>query len=295
MKKYNFNFTAHFNMAMIISSLLVIGSIILFFTKGLNYGVDFRGGAEIQIKFKQAVSLAELRKILDDNGNQTSSVQAIGEATENEFLVKLPASKSDINVVTQSVQDLLTQKYPNQFEIRKTDVVGPKAGEQLKSSAMLALFWAMLAIMIYVGLRFDFKYAPGAIIALVHDIIITVGFFIITQKEFNLQIVAALLAIVGYSVNDTVIVYDRVRENEEAHPHYKLADNINSSVNSTLSRTILTSFATFIVCLIMFFMGGNVIQDFFFAMCIGIFVGTYSSVYVASAMTLFLEKFKLRK
>lgn len=294
MKKYNFNFTAHFNIALICSALLIVISIVLFFTKGLNYGVDFRGGAEIQIKFNQSLTLAELRETLDQSGSQTSSVQAIGESTENEFLVKLPATKDDINIVTQSVQNLLSAKYPNMFEIRKTDVVGPKAGEQLKTSALLALCWAMIAIMIYVGLRFDFKYAPGAIIALLHDVMIVIGVLIITQKEFNLQIVAALLAIIGYSVNDTVIVYDRVRENERAHPHYKLADNINSSVNSTLPRTILTSFATFIVCLIMFFMGGRVIQDFFFVMCIGILIGTYSSVYVASAMTLFLEKFKLR-
>lgn len=295
MKKYNFNFTAYFNFAFVCSTLLTIASIVLFFTKGLNYGVDFRGGAEIQVKFNKSLTLADLRETLDQNGNQTSSVQAIGEPSENEFLVKLPASKDDINVVTQSVQNLLSAKYPNMFEIRKTDVVGPKAGDQLKTSAFLALCWAILAIMIYVGLRFDFKYAPGAIISLLHDVTMIVGIFIITQKEFNLQIVVALLAIIGYSVNDTVIVYDRVRENELAHPHYKLADNINSSVNSTLSRTILTSFATFLVCLIMFFMGGSVIHDFFFAMCIGIFVGTYSSIFVASSTTLFLEKFKLRK
>lgn len=295
MKKYNFNFTAHFNIALICSVLLIMISIALFFTKGLNYGVDFRGGAEIQVKFNQTLTLENLRQALDQNGNQASSVQAIGDASENEFLLKLPASKDDINLVTQSVQNLLATKYPNMFEIRKADIVGPKAGDQLKTSAILALFWAMLAIMIYVGLRFDFKYAPGAIIALLHDVIIVVGVLIITQKEFNLQIVAALLAIIGYSVNDTVIVYDRVRENEMAHPHYKLAENINSSVNSILPRTILTSFATFIVCLIMFLMGGSVIQDFFFAMCLGIFVGTYSSIFVASSTTLFLEKFKLRK
>ena len=176
-------------------------------------------------------------------------------------------------------------------EILKTDIVGPKAGEELRISGFQAMAWALLMIMIYIALRFDYKYSPGAIVALLHDVIIIIGVFVLMQKEFSLQIVGALLAVIGYSVNDTVVVYDRVREHEERDHSKELNTQINTALNETLSRTLLTSLTTFIVAGVMFVMGGGIIHDFFFAICLGVIVGTYSSIFVAAPTIMFFDKF----
>ena len=177
-------------------------------------------------------------------------------------------------------------------EVRKTDIVGPKAGAQLRISGFQAMAWALLAIMIYIALRFDFKYSPGAIVALFHDVVIVVGCFALTGREFTLQTVAALLAVIGYSVNDTVVVYDRVREHEVKFSGRSLKEHINNAINETLSRTILTSGTTLFVALSMFFFGGQSIHDFFFAITLGVLVGTYSSIFVAAPVILFFDKFQ---
>lgn len=291
MKKYNIDFISKFPIAAAISIILVLGSIIMFATKGLNYGVDFRGGAELQIKFNSSMDQEGLRGSLNSEEFNISSIQSIGDTSENEFLIKIQATADDINKVTQAVSNKLEKDFSGQFNIRKTDVVGPKAGAQLRISGFQAMLWALLAIMIYIGLRFDFKYSPGAIVALLHDVIIIIGIFVLTQKEFSLQIVAALLAIIGYSVNDTVVVYDRVRENEENNPGKDLDKVIDKSINETLSRTIMTSLTTLIVSVIMFIFGGGSIKDFFFAITLGVIIGTYSSVFVASPTILFFDKF----
>lgn len=288
----NIDYVGKFKIAGIFSLLLVIGTIVLFFTKGLNYGVDFRGGVEIQVKFNKTVSLGDLRQTLTEKKVAMSQLQSIGDESQNEYLLKLETDKGDLNAISSQVSSALSEKYgQGSFEILKNDIVGPKAGAQLRTSAFQALFWAILAIMIYLALRFDYKFAPGAIAALIHDVVIILGAFIITQKEFSLQIVAALLAIIGYSVNDTVVIYDRVREIEAAHPELGSFEIMNRALNETMSRTIITSMTVLGVSLVMLFMGGAVIHDFFFAMTVGVILGVYSTIYIAVPMTVFTERF----
>jgi len=288
----NIDYVGKFKVAGLLSLLLVVGTFILFFTKGLNYGVDFRGGVEIQVKFKKTVGLGEVRELMAEKNVALSQLQSIGEAAQNEFLLKLETDKGDLNAISSQVSLVLTEKYgAESFEILKNDIVGPKAGSQLRVSAFQALAWAILAIMIYLALRFDYKFAPGAIAALIHDVTIIVGAFILTQKEFSLQIVAALLAIIGYSVNDTVVIYDRVREIENAHPSLSSFEIMNRALNETMSRTIITSLTVLGVSLVMLFWGGSVIHDFFFAMSVGVILGVYSTIFIAVPMTVFTERF----
>jgi preprotein translocase subunit SecF len=296
-KNKNINYVGMFKIAGALSLLLIIGTVVLYFTKGINYGVDFRGGVEIQVKFSNKVVLGELREVLNNNKVLMSQLQSIGDESQNEFLLKLETDKGrDLNAVSNQVSEVLSSKYgAGNFEILKNDIVGPKAGAELRISAFKALFWAILAIMIYLALRFDYKFAPGAIAALIHDVTIIIGAFILTQKEFSLQIVAALLAIIGYSVNDTVVIYDRVREIEAMHPHLSTIEVINRALNETMSRTIITSLTVFGVSIVMFFMGGSVIHDFFFAMTIGVVLGVYSTIFIAIPMTAFYEKFVNKK
>lgn len=288
----NIDYVGKFKVAGLLSLLLVVGSIVMFFTKGLNYGVDFRGGVEIQVKLKQPVTLGELRELMIQKNVAMSQLQSIGDESQNEFLLKLETDKGDLNAISSQVSAVLNEKYgAGSFDILKNDIVGPKAGAQLRTSAFQALAWAILAIMIYLALRFDYKFAPGAIAALLHDVIIIVGAFILTQKEFSLQIVAALLAIIGYSVNDTVVIYDRVREIENSNPSLSSFEVMNRALNETMSRTIITSLTVLGVSLVMLFWGGSVIHDFFFAMTVGVILGVYSTIFIAVPLTVFTEKF----
>ncbi len=290
MKKIDY--VGKFKIAGLVSLALIVATVVMFFTKGLNYGVDFRGGVEIQVKFKNAVSLGDLRTVLTEKNVAMSQLQSIGDDGQNEFLLKLETDKGDLNAISTLVGSVLTEKFgQGSFEILKNDIVGPKAGAQLRVSAFKALAWAILAIMIYLALRFEYKFAPGAIAALIHDVVIILGAFILTQKEFSLQIVAALLAIIGYSVNDTVVIYDRVREIEQANPTMGSFEIMNRALNETMSRTIITSLTVLGVSLVMLFMGGPVIHDFFFAMTIGVILGVYSTIFIAVPMTVFTERF----
>ncbi len=296
MKKYDINFVSKFPVAVIFSALMIIASITMFFSKGLNYGVDFRGGAEVQVLFDKEIKLADLRSAIDKEGFKSSSVQRIGDLDKFEFLVKVNAGEKDLNAVTDKITKMLMTNFKDlDPEIEKTDIVGPKAGEQLRISGFQAMAWALLMIMIYIALRFDYKYSPGAIVALIHDVLIIIGVFVLTDKEFSLQIVGALLAVIGYSVNDTVVVYDRVREHEEKSAGKGLRAQINIALNETLTRTVLTSITTFIVASVMYAMGGAGIEDFFFAICLGVIIGTYSSIFVAAPTVLFLDKLTAEK
>lgn len=286
-----FNFVSKFGITATISILVVAISLYGVISK-MNYGVDFRGGAEVQVKFSEVVKLSSIRKTLVDLGYKGVTVQTIGEDSDNEMLVKVAGTEGQLNEITEKVSIGLKEAYVAQgIDIRKIDIVGPKAGAELRKSGFLAMFWALLAIMVYISLRFDFKYAPGAIFALFHDVTIILGIFSFTGTEFTLQTVAALLAVIGYSVNDTVIVYDRVREHEEKNTGLGLSANINTAVNETLSRTILTSGTTLFVAGSMYFFGGLAIKDFFFAITLGVFIGTYSSIFVAAPITLLFDKF----
>lgn len=274
-----------------LSTIAFVGSVVLLMTKGLNYGVDFKGGAEVQVKFTQSVDIGILRDTLESNNIKVSSVQSIGEIGSNEFLVKIAASTDDINVGTDAAVAVINTKLGDKgIDIRRTEIVGPKAGEQLRSSGIWAMIWSVIGIMVYIGLRFDIKYAPGAAISLLHDAVITMGVLVITGKEFNLQILGAILALIGYSINDTVVIYDRIREHEQGSQRASIKDLINKGLTETLGRTFLTAGTTFSVCLVMFLFGGGVIHDFFFTLWIGIIIGTYSSLFVAAPLVLFLYK-----
>lgn len=293
----NVDYVGMFKIAGFISLALIIASFAGLFSKGLNYGVDFRGGVEIQVKFNEKTELSSLREYFAEKKVPVSQLQSIGDENQNEFLLKLESDKNaDLNAISNQVEAALAEKYgAGKFEILKNDIVGPKAGAELRTSAFKALLWAILAIMVYLALRFDYKFAPGAIAALLHDVFIIIGAFILTQKEFSLQIVAALLAIIGYSVNDTVVIYDRVREIEEANPTMPMIQVINRALNETMSRTIITSSTVLGVSLVMLFWGGSVIHDFFFAMTIGVVLGVYSTIFIAVPMTVFFEKFVTKK
>lgn len=276
-----------------IGSILVVVAALFFIVTKLQYGVDFRGGAEVQAKFNKQINLNTLRKEMKTAGFAGISVQSIGDVVDNEYLIKVPAKEGNLNAVTQKVSEALKTSFSGAgLEIRKVDIVGPKAGAELRKSGFLAMLWALLAIMVYIGLRFDFKYSPGAIVALFHDVTIILGIFALTGTEFTLQTVAALLAVIGYSVNDTVIVYDRVREHEQKYVGKTLSEHINNAINETLSRTVLTSGTTLFVSLTMYFFGGLAIRDFFMAISLGVIIGTYSSVFVAAPVTLFFDKMR---
>jgi len=296
MSKKNINYVGMFTPAGLISLALILATVVLYFIKGINYGVDFRGGIEVQVKFKSKIDVSDFRQSLSEANIPLSQLQSIGDDSQNEFLLKLESESVDLNVLSANLATKMNEKYgQGEFEILKTDIVGPKAGAELRLSAFKALFWAILAIMIYLALRFDYKFAPGAIAALVHDVTIIIGVFILTQKEFSLQIVAALLAIIGYSVNDTVVIYDRVREIEAAHPNLSMVETINRALNETMSRTIITSLTVFGVSVVMLFFGGAVIHDFFFAMTVGVILGVYSTIFIAVPMTAVFEKYFFKK
>ncbi len=286
---FKIDFVKYFIPCLIFSFITVAGSLVGTFTS-MNYGVDFRGGAEIQVKFGQKVSLDLLREHLSAKGFVGVMAQTMGNVEDNEYLIKVQADANQLNQVTQKIDTDLKQEFLSKgIEIRKIDIVGPKAGLQLRISGFLAMVWSILAIMIYVALRFELKFAPGVIIALVHDSCIVVGVYVVTQTPFTLQTVAAILAVIGYSVNDTVIIYDRIRENEIKYNHLSLKEQINLAINETLSRTIITSGATLLTSLGLLFFGGDAIRDFSLAMSVGIVAGTYSTIYIASPMTLFFD------
>lgn len=273
------------------SILLVLGSFFLLFNKGLNFGIDFTGGAVIQIKFNQAVDTSQVRGWLEEGKMKFSIIQRIGEVEENEFQLKLKGNVSNLQDLLTQVTSVFSRSVGSQgFTVRKVDVVGPRAGKALRASSFWAALYAIIGILIYIIIRFDFRYSPGAIIALLHDSVLILGAFVLTQQEFSLQIVAAVLTIIGYSINDTIIVYDRVRETIKANPKLSLEENINKSVNLTLSRTIVTSITTLLAVSALWIWGGGIIKEFAAALFLGVIVGTYSSVFIASPLFLFMAR-----
>jgi preprotein translocase subunit SecF len=285
------NFVKLFKFSVPFSLVLVVASIFTIVTM-MDYGVDFRGGAEVQLKFTENIQAKNLRSSLSQAGFPNAIVQDFGAPEDHEFLVKLQGEEDQLNQITEDVESSLSKAFAGSgMQIRKVDIVGPKAGAQLRISGFQAMLWALIAIMIYVGLRFDFKYSPGAVVAVIHDVIIVLGVFSITHLEFTLQTVAAMLAVIGYSVNDTVVVYDRVREHEQRNPALTLTQHINTAINETLSRTLLTSGTTLFISVTMYFFGGMAIRDFFMAISLGVLIGTYSTIFIAAPTVLFFNRF----
>lgn len=292
----NIDFLGKKNICIFISLLLVIISIFLVFTRGINYGIDFTGGIELQVKFNKDVDIKDLRLALSNiKGKDDLQVQSFGDKA-NEFLIRLQGEEENLEKVSSGITEQFNKSYgSDSFEVLKTDIVGPKVGAELRSSGFYAVLYALIGILIYITLRFDFKYSPGAVIALIHDVIITVGIFSLLQIQFTLSTIAALLTIVGYSLNDTVVVFDRIREVVGKNKGIIAPSLINKALNDTLSRTILTSFTTLLVVICLFIYGGSVIMNFSIALLIGITVGTYSSLFIATPSLMFFDKLREKK
>ena len=292
----NINFVGHRHVWIGISVLCILGTIALFFTKGLNYGIDFTAGAEVHVKVPASWEIGKLRTELEASELKGQKVIQIGEPSSHEFMVRAQGDATSLNKVGAQVEAVLAKSFKKgEYEILGEDVVGPAAGSSLKTNGLLAMFYAMLAILVYVAIRFDMRYAPGAVAALFHDSIIVVGVFILTGRQFDLTILAAILALIGYSNNDTIIVFDRVRETVLLHPEMSIEDAVNRSVNETLGRTILTSLMTFITVAALWMWGGSVIENFAFTLMIGIVVGTYSSIFIASSLVIYLTHYQQEK
>lgn len=267
-----------------VAILLSIGSMI--YHGGLKYGVDFAGGILLQIRFSKTVEISEVRNAMAAMGSKEAMVQKFGG--ENEFLIRIEKGPEDLEALSRQIQTSLQERFKGQaLEIRRVEVVGPKVGKDLKTKAIWAIGLAFIAILIYVAFRFhQFSYGIGGIAALIHDIIITFGAISLFDLEFSLPLLAVILTIIGFSINDTIVIFDRVRENIKKMRKEKIETVFNTSINETLGRTILTSGTVLMVVLILFFFGGSVIHDFTTAMIVGLISGTYSTVYVASPIVL---------
>jgi preprotein translocase subunit SecF len=269
--------------------LICLGSIL--FHGGLKYGVDFAGGILMQIKFSKPVSISEVRGALDVMGSKEAMVQAFGG--ENEFLIRVEKSSEDLEAMSKTIQASLQQQFKDKpLEIRRAEVVGPKVGKDLKKKALWAVGLSLVAILIYVAFRFhEISYGLGGIISLFHDVIVVYGAISIAGIEYSLNVLAVVLTIVGFSINDTIVIFDRVRENIKKMRKENLETIFNVSINETLGRTILTNGTVMVVVLILFFFGGPVIHDFATALVVGMITGTYSTVYIASPVVLAWEKY----
>lgn len=290
----NINFVGNMKLWFSISIAMItisITSVILH--GGLNLGIDFAGGTLVQVKFKQNTTTENLRKALDRIKLGGSIIQ---QFSPQEMVIRTAESTSDLKGLSSRIEDALSEAYSKgDFEVRRVELVGPKVGKDLTNKAIMAIVFSWIGMLVYIAWRFEFRYAVGGIIALIHDVTITVGALSLLNKEFTLTIVAALLTIIGYSINDTIVVCDRIRENIRKSGKKDFSEIINGSINETLSRTILTSFTVFIVVVVLFILGGEVIHDFAFAILVGVVVGTYSSIFIATPIVLAWEKFSPSK
>jgi len=291
------DFMSKRTVAFLVSAAMILISIIsLALHGGPNYGIDFAGGTLVQVRFTTSVTVGDIRAALNEAGLSGGLVQRFGAEGRAEYLIRLQTTSSDLEGLATTISEALSTRFgKDTVEIRRTEMVGPKVGKDLRQKGINAIIFALLGILIYISWRFEFRFAVGAVLALAHDVIISVGALSLANKEFSLPVLAALLTIVGYSLNDTIVVYDRIRENMRRMRKQPFAQLVNSSINETLSRTILTSATTLIVVVILFVMGGGVIHDFTFTLLVGIVVGTYSSIFVASPIVIIWQRWFPKK
>ena len=275
---------------LIISFILFFLSLASVFFKGLNLGIDFTGGSLIEARFKENIDLSNLRIQMNKLNLGEIQLQTIG--SENDIVIRVQEKKSNENKQTETIQIIKNSLSDKSIEYRRTEFVGPKVGGELVNAGITAVIFSLFGILIYIWLRFQWNFAVGAIIALIHDVILTLGFFSIFQFEFNLATVAAVLTIAGYSINDTVVIYDRIRESMRKYKQISFDEVINISLNGTLSRTLMTSLTTLMALLALFIFGGIVISSFIIALIWGVLIGTYSSLYVASPILTYLKQEK---
>ena len=283
--KSNYNFIGKRKPAIIFSIFFMIISIISFTAQGLNWGIDFSSGYVVQLKFEKNITISEVRNTIEKNGVNDAVIQSFGN--NNEVLIKM---KEDSNFNKDTINNFLIKSFgeTKPFKIVKLEFVGSQIGQELREKGEWAMLVALLSILVYIGFRFEFIYGVGAIIALIHDVVITLGFFSLFQIEFDLSVLSAILAVIGYSLNDTIVVYDRIRENTRVIKTTNYQNILNNSVNQTLSRTLITSLTTMFVLFSLFLLGGSAVELFALAMIIGILVGTYSSIFIASTSLLLL-------
>ncbi len=280
-----------------LSAVLLLAGMGSILAQGLQYGVDFEAGAIVHVRFDQQVPIEDIRQALRAGAVPDDEVQELGGAGAGyNVLIRVGESfvQDDLGRGREAITAALGEAYAGQFEVVNSESVGPKVGEDLRRQAVLATLYALGGILAYIAFRFEWIYGAAAVFAVFHDTLITLGFFSIFRQEINLTVIAALLTLVGYSVNDTIVVFDRVRENLKISRRMTLLQILNKSVNQTLSRTVLTSGLTLVAALAMFFFGGEVINNFAFALVVGVLVGTYSSVAVAAPTVLIYENYRLR-
>jgi preprotein translocase subunit SecF len=287
-RKTAIDFMGKRNIALILSSTLIVMSIISLATRGLNFGLDFTGGTLIEVSYPAPPNTVEVRNNLANAGFE-ALVQTFGAATD--IVVRIPPSDKEESSAELSTRVLaaLNQGVDGEVQMRRVEFVGPQVGDELTEQGILAVIYAMVGAFLYIMFRFQWRFSVGAIAALIHDVIISMGILSLVQIEFDLTVVAAILAVVGYSLNDTIVVFDRIRENFPRYRKRTPVDVLNTSINETLSRTLMTSGTTLLVLFALFYVGGEIIHGFAFTLIIGIVVGTYSSIYVASTGLLLLR------
>lgn len=292
-QKTEFGFVQFRNIAFGLSSILLIGSVVLFFTTGLNFGIDFKGGTEIEVETQGAADLGKIRSIVGTLNLGDVQIKEFGEANTVQIVVELQSGGDDEAAVkaqqevVEKIKSALDSEYGTPLTYLSISQIGGKVSGELTRSGTLAVITAVILMLGYIWFRFEWQFAVGAVLALAHDVILTIGMFSITQLDFTLAIIAAILTIVGYSMNDTVVVYDRVRENLRKFKRMPLDNLLDLSINDTLARTVMTSVTTLLALFSLYILGGEVIRGFTFAMIWGIFVGTYSSIFVAAPFLLF--------
>ena len=286
-KDLKINFLRVKNIATILSILAIISSLFFLVYKNLNFGIDFKGGTLIEIKKDENLSIAEIRNQLSELNIGDIQIQTFG--SDDVILIRIENSNNlDVNADMSSIE-LIRSSLGNDVIIQRTEIVGPKVSSELIQKGIIAIIIAVFLMLFYIWIRFEWQFSIGAVTALIHDVMITMGIFSFLQIEFNLSIIAALLTIIGYSMNDTVVVYDRIRENLRKYKQMNIFDLINQSLNETMSRTLLTSVTTLLALFSLYFLGGEVLKGFTLAMIIGVFIGTYSSVFIASQIILYLN------
>jgi preprotein translocase subunit SecF len=284
--KLSIDFMGKRRFAMLLSIVLVTVSLGVLVSKGLNFGIDFTGGTLIEVGYPEAVELEGIRASLADAGFGSPQVQHFGSSRDVLVRIAPQAGKDSVELSDNALNVLRVQNAS--MEMRRVEFVGPQVGEELTEQGALAMIYALIGILIYIMVRFQWRFSPGAVVALVHDVLIILGFFALFQFDFDLTVLAALLAVIGYSLNDTIVVFDRIRENFRRMRKGTSEEIINTSINQTFSRTLMTSITTLLVLISLFVFGGEVIHSFSLALILGIVVGTYSSIYVASTTTLAL-------